>query len=215
MDIRKKYPRTPHLAFSRSMTNDDIMGEGFAFLKPGSQAVVTEKMDGESTTFTRHRYHARSIDSMYHPSRSVAAKLHGEISWKIPENRRIILENCYGAHSIAYGNLPAFLLGIAVIDEVNGDGVFLPWDETLQVFGELGITPVPVLHQGEVTSTSLEKLFTSLDYTSQEGIVVRSAGSFKESEFQENVAKAVRPGHVQTDEHWLRTWEPNSLSQNS
>lgn len=212
MDIRKKYPRTAHLPFSASITDDDILGKQFAFFNGGVEAVVTEKMDGENTTFTRERYHARSIDSMYHPSRSVAAKLHGEISWKIPENHRIILENCYGEHSIAYRELPSFLLGIAVVKEMgDGEGMFLPWDETLDVFQELGITPVPVLYRGEVTLGSLRDIFTSLDYSRQEGIVVRSAGSFLESDFSFNVGKAVRPGHVQTDEHWLRNWTPNAM----
>ena len=189
------------------------MGSEFEFLRPGVEAVVTEKMDGESITFTRHRYHARSIDSMYHPSRSVAAKLHGEISWMIPENRRIILENCYGEHSISYRALPSFLLGIAVVDESeNGGAMSLSWNDTLEVFEKLNIPPVPVLHRGEVSSGALARIFQGLDFSSQEGIVARSAGSFMESEFSRNVGKALRPGHVQTDEHWLRTWRPNSLA---
>lgn len=212
MDIKKKYPRTPHLAFSRSVTNDDIVGESFSFLKPGAIALVTEKMDGENTTFTRNRYHARSIDSQYHPSRSVAAKLHGEISWMIPENRRIILENCYAEHSIRYDSLNDFMQGIAVIDEIDGEGIVLPWDETLEVFSQMGIQPVPTLHLGEVTIPKLQEIFKSLDTEHQEGIVVRLADSFPEGDFENNVAKAVRPGHVQTDEHWLRTWKPNATA---
>lgn len=69
-----------------------------------------------------------------------------------------------------------------------------------------------MLHRGEVSSGALARIFQGLDFSSQEGVVARSAGSFMESEFSSNVGKALRPGHVQTDEHWLRTWRPNYLA---
>jgi len=39
-----------------------------------------------------------------------------------------------------------------------------------------------------------------------EGYVVRNKESFPENEFNQNVAKCVRLGHVQTDEHWTKNW---------
>ena len=45
-----------------------------------------------------------------------------------------------------------------------------------------------------------------------EGYVVRTAQSFGYADFQEHLAKYVRPGHVQTDAHWMHgAVTPNGL----
>lgn len=220
MSIRAKYPRTPHLPFSQSKTSDDISGNDWTFLESKIPVVVTEKMDGECTTLYTDGFHARSLDSRTHPSRSWIAGLHGTISYKIPSHRRIIVESVYAHHSIFYDDLPTYAFGIGVVDllddlgqpSIDGQPIFLDWDSTLEVFTELGITPAPVLYQGVTTMKDLEKLFRKLDWTRQEGIVARSAGSFLEEDFSRNVGKAVRVGHVQSSEHWSRTWVPNKLA---
>ena len=38
---------------------------------------------------------------------------------------------------------------------------------------------------------------------SREGVVVRRAGAFPDEVFSRSLAKWVRKGHVQTDEHWM------------
>lgn len=212
MDIHRKYPRTPHLPFSRSHTSDDVFGQEWAFFSEDADVVVTEKMDGESTTFYRDGFHARSLDSRFHPSRSWVAGLWGQVSWQLPENRRIILENMYAEHSIRYEALPTFAFGIGVVDVTDSLPCFLSWDDTLEIFADLGITPVPTLYRGRVTLGLLREIFENLDVDRQEGIVVRSASSFPEADFSSHVGKAVRPGHVQTEDHWTRTWKPNSLA---
>ena len=40
----------------------------------------------------------------------------------------------------------------------------------------------------------------------REGIVSRNAGCFAVDDFDRNVFKYVRKGHVKTDEHWTRNW---------
>lgn len=57
------YARTPHLPFSKGKTSDDISGDDWEFLKNETPVVVTEKMDGECTTFYNDGFHARSLDS--------------------------------------------------------------------------------------------------------------------------------------------------------
>ena len=42
----------------------------------------------------------------------------------------------------------------------------------------------------------------------REGVVLRLAQGFSVADFQNNVCKSVRFGHVQTDEHWTRKWKP-------
>ncbi|MEI8604633.1 RNA ligase family protein [Pseudoalteromonas sp. B160] len=49
--MRVKYPRTPHLPWSPGATEDDIH-QGNLSCFANKQVVVTEKMDGENTTFT-------------------------------------------------------------------------------------------------------------------------------------------------------------------
>ena len=218
MDPRK-YPRTPHLPFSRSRTSDDIDGTDWNW--QGKEVLVTEKMDGECTTFYNDKFHARSMDSKFHPSRSWVAGLWGNISWKIPDYRRIVLENVYAKHSLGYDHLPTFAFGIGVVDledsegnkTVDGEPIFLDWDSTLEIFEDLGITPVPHLYRGQADFKKLKEIYDSLDFSKNEGIVVRTINSFPEADFEKNVGKAVRPGHVQTDQHWLRTWTPNKMEK--
>jgi hypothetical protein len=52
----------------------------------------------------------------------------------------------------------------------------------------------------------------NLNFEKQEGIVCRVADEFHYDDFQQNYAKAVRKGHVQTDEHWMeKVVVPNKL----
>ena len=215
----RKYPRTVHLPFSGSKTSDDVTGASWKFLREDLEVVITEKMDGENTTLYRDRFHARSVDSKFHESRSWVAGLWGRVSWMIPEGRRVVVENVYAEHSIRYDKLPTFAFGICVIDLLDADGklsehgvpTVLSWDDSLKIFAELGITPVPLLYRGKTSMKHLREVFESLDTYAQEGIVVRTAGSFLEEDFWDNSAKGVRKGHVQTDQHWTRTWRPNKM----
>lgn len=217
-----KYPRTPHLSFSRSATDDDIYGDGnYRFLTPEVGVLVTEKMDGENTTLYSHTYHARSMDSRFHPLRSFVAGFHASISWMIPRYRRVIVENLYAEHSIHYDSLESYQYGIGVVDlldaqgnpSIDGAPTFLEWESTLNIFSEYGITPVPVIASGNLSMREIERIFTSQDHSQHEGIVCRSLGAFAQEDFSRNVAKAVREGHVQDrTKHWnAGVWKKNSL----
>lgn len=205
--MRTKYPSTPHLPFSRSRGEGDFELSDFAFY--GRECIVTEKMDGENTTLYNDYIHARSIDSPTHPSRSWSRAFQGANGWKIPDGIRVTAENMYAEHSIRYENLESFLYGIAVIE----DGMFWGWDDSVLMFEELGMPSVPVLWRGVATEDALSQIASGLDTSAQEGFVVRTADAFAEADFARNVAKWVRPHHVQTDEHWLNTWVPNRLAQ--
>lgn len=207
-----KYPRTFHLPWSEGATNDDkILRNVDHFV--GTDVVVTEKMDGENTTLYTDHYHARSIDSRHHPSRDWLAAFHATISSDIPEGWRICGENVYAQHSIRYENLESYFLGFSVWNENN---VCLSWEETKFWFDLLGITPVRELYVGPFDEARIVELQKSLDKTSVEGYVVRSAKEFQYSEFANNVAKFVRPNHVQTDKHWMHSSiVPNKLKESN
>ena len=89
----------------------------------------------------------------------------------------------------------------------------LPWDETLDVFDMLTITPVKELYRGPWNEAAIAQVAASIDPKTQEGFVVRDAGmidypddSGDAGRFFHSLAKWVRKGHVQTDKHWSFRW---------
>ena len=209
---RVKYPRTYHLAWSPGKTSDDRTMEDPTAEFGEAEVVVTEKMDGENTTMYRDYLHARSIDYAPHRSRDYVKALHGRIAVDIPEGWRVCGENLYGVHSIAYEELPAYLLVFSIWNERNE---CLPWDETVLWATLLDLQAVPVLYRGpwnEAAVRALDNATTSQLGGDREGYVVRLAGGFHYRAFRRSVAKYVRKNHVQTDDHW-KTQEvvPNKL----
>lgn len=206
---RYKYPRTMHLPWSPGLQSDDkvIMTlDGFV----GKQVVVTEKMDGENATLYRDYYHARSIDSNHHVSRDWIKSFHGTVKNSIPENWRICGENLYAEHSIKYDNLPSYFMGFSIWTDEN---ICLSWEDTIEWFALIGIVPVNVRWTGTFENflTQHEK-FDSMASSDVEGYVIRVADAFSFDDFNNCVAKFVRKGHVQTDEHWMhKTVTPNKL----
>ncbi len=208
--MKMKYPKTMHLPWSRSYTDDDkILRDTKHF--EGREIVVTEKMDGENTTMYPDHIHARSLDSKDHSSRHYVKTLHGGIRYLIPENWRLCGENLYAEHSIYYDALPDYFLLFSVWNEQN---VCLSWDDTEQLAQELGIKTVPVLYRGVWNEKAVKACYTRISECGgeQEGYVVRLADSFAYDDFKRSLAKFVRQNHVQTDDHWLsKPVNPNRL----
>lgn len=202
-----KYPRTPHLPYSRTRTDDDkILDSDEHFV--GQWVVITEKMDGENFSGYKDDMHARSVDGRSHPSRDWVKQFHSTFAHDIPEGARVCGENLYAKHSIEYDDLESYFYGFSYWE---GDFCY-DWDCTLLMFELLGITPVKVLFEGIYTTEIGQNLAKSLDTTKQEGFVVRLASSFNYADFKVSVAKFVRPKHVQTSKHWaLQEVIPNKL----
>ncbi|MHB0929516.1 MAG: RNA ligase family protein [Candidatus Nanopelagicales bacterium] len=194
-----KYPRTHHLPWSEGVTDDDrIIGSLSAFLD--QRVIVSVKMDGENTTLYRDYIHARSIDGRSHPSRDWVKQFWSTIQADIPEGWRVCGENLYAKHSIGYDNLPTYFMGFSIWNERN---VCLGWDETLEWFDLLGITPVPLVFDGIFDEKTIRALWNNKDWEKTEGYVVRLADQFNYGEFRHKAAKFVRKGHVQTAKHWM------------
>lgn len=205
-----KYPRTFHLPFSPGWTSDDKVLKSTRHFT-GKQVVVTKKMDGETSTLYSHSFHARSLDGRHHPSRDWLAGFHATFAHDIPEGWRICGENMYARHSIAYDALPSYFLAYSVW---SADNRALAWDPTLEILELLGITPVEEVYRGQYDDKVIQALAEKLDLERDEGLVVRLADSFAYEDFGTSVAKWVRPGHVQTDEHWMHgTIVPNQLAR--
>jgi hypothetical protein len=204
-----KYPRTYHCPWSLGMHDDDRMHKDMSQFE-GKRVIVTIKMDGENTSMYRDYYHARSIDGRNHPSRSWAKQFHAQICGEIPEGWRVCCENLYAEHSISYDDLKSFVYGFSIWNNMNE---CLGWDETMEWFELLGITPVEVLYDGIYDEAKIRSLWTEKDWEKVEGYVLREADSFAYGEFRNKVAKFVRPKHVQTAKHWMygQQVKPNKM----
>ncbi|WP_373689369.1 RNA ligase family protein [Rhizobium leguminosarum] len=132
------------------------------------------------------------------------------MSPQLADEERIIGENLYARHSIAYQALPSYFLGFAWIvgDEVQS------WDTTLARFEELSIPPVPTIYRGPYRPGLFDDLAKTLDLNKQEGFVARTAGAFAENAMPECVGEYVREGHVHTETHWMKAeLIPNRLAE--
>lgn len=195
-----KYPRTHHLPWSAGVNDDDrVLGSLSAF--HGKRVIVTEKMDGENTTLYRDYTHARSVDGRGHPSRNWVKQFWSGISADIPDGWRVCGENLYARHSIHYAALPSYFMGFSIWNEGN---VCLGWDETMEWFTLLGITPVPVLYDELFDEKTIRHLWQESRWGHSEGYVVRLAEPIGYGEFRQKVGKFVRKGHVQTIRHWMQ-----------
>jgi len=159
------------------------------------------------TTLAPTKHYARSLDSVNNGTRSWVSRLHSNISFLLPEDYRICGENVFCKHSIFYDNLETYFYGFSMWKDTS----CLSWDETLEWFSLLNITPVPVLYDG-IYDENLIKGLWPISTHEAEGYVIRLADSFEYDTFKLNVAKFVRKDHVQTQDHWsFQKIIPNKL----
>jgi hypothetical protein len=195
-----KYPRTHHVPWSEGLNPDDRMLPNMSHFE-GRRVIVTEKMDGENTTMYQDYIHARSLDGRNHASRNWVKNFWGQICGDIPLGWRVCGENLFAKHSIAYDQLPTYFMGFSMWNDRNE---CLSWDETLEYFNLMGITPVPVLYDGIYDETAIKALYNpKTDWQTREGYVIRVADGFAYGQFRTSVAKFVRKNHVQTVKHWM------------
>lgn len=207
-----KHPRLYHLPWSDSLTDDDRILTNLDGLI-GKEVVVTEKADGEQTTIYNDYLHARSIDGPSHASRNLVKSFAAQWQYGLSDEQRICGENVYAAHSIAYDETnpaPHHFLGFSMWEGMT----CLSWDETMENFAILGVTPVREMWRGVFDEQAIRALYDpARDWNTIEGYVVRLADSFSYGEFRQSVAKYVRRGHVQTAKHHWRSQKiiPNTF----
>jgi hypothetical protein len=212
MEHAIKYPKTFHTPFSQGLQNDDRRMEDETCFD-GKEVAITIKMDGENTSMYRDGIHARSLYAMSHPSQHYIKGFWGSIRYTIPEGWRICGENMYARHSIEYNDLESYFYVFSVWNEKNE---CLSLKDTLDFCKERDLTHVEVVCVVQdlglgVIMDVLEPIYQSVVARGHEGIVVRNTQSYRFEDFQQNVAKAVRKNHVQTQTHWTKTWVPNKL----
>ena len=207
-----KYPGTPYWPWSPSIgRGDDVHANPERFV--GKDVVVTEKLDGGNTLLHGGQVFARSVSAPSDAKWMAMVKKHH--AWKVTE-RDVWLygEDIYGVHSIEYDPVPeqetfyAFALR-------DGTGAFAAFAEVQSYAAGRDIPVVPVLFCGRFDSADAIRAFMQHTHGEpsalggeREGVVMRLARAFPATEFRDSVCKSVRPGHVQTDEHWTRRWRP-------
>ena len=198
---KHKHPRIPHLPWSPGWSRDDLKLSGVSNFKK-QYVVVTLKMDGMNISMYNNWIHARSVEYlMRHESTDYVKGLYSKIMRDIPDGWRVCGENLHAKHSIHYQNLPAFFLVHSIW---NDRGRCLPWCETEEWTELLGLQTVPVVYCGMFDYNIVRHMHMD-EYQGDEceGFVVRHAESFERIGAHLCMAKFVRAGHVQTDEHWL------------
>jgi ATP-dependent RNA circularization protein (DNA/RNA ligase family) len=203
-----KYPRTYHLPWSLGVQSDDkIIKSLDQFI--GREIVVTEKLDGENTSFYNDHMHARSLDSCHNVTRDWCKKLQACLANDIPEFWRLCGENVNYEHSLRYEDLVSFFYLFSIWNEKN---MCLSWDETLDWADILDLATPKVFYRGVWDEERLRELAKNLDTNVIEGYVVRVVDGFHRDEFPLLATKFVREGHVQPDsKHWLVDTKPNKL----
>ena len=179
------------------------------------EIVITEKLDGASTLLHQGLAHPRSAGAPSQaPWLGMVRKHH---AWKVTDPSAFLYgEDIQAVHSIRYAPIPEdrTFHAFALLQ----DGRFASWDELDEFAQGLRIPTAPLLFRGAFASIRELNGFIQAAHHGKgalgplrEGVVIRTAGSFPSREFDRNVCKSVRAGHVQTLEHWRRNWETCQL----
>lgn len=208
-----KYNRTLHLPWSPGKGSDDKVATSVESLLK-RPIIITEKIDGSNASLEFDGCFARTHSGPpTHLSFDGLKALHAQVKHNIPKNIQIFGEWCYALHSISYDKLPDYFLmfGIRELDKREDTDLsfWYAWGELKEWALDFKIPTVPSLWEGTVSSEKELKVLTeklvsepSAFGTTREGVVIRIADVFSDSEFSNCVMKYVRANHVQTDEHW-------------
>lgn len=180
-----KYPSTPHLPFSETVTSDLTLTKNGLDFSSGVELIVTEKMDGGNISMYRDGFHARSLDSDIGTWDHLAKAECSARRFLIPERYRISGEYLAARRSVAYHDLKAPIL---VFGAWYGEQL-LDWDETQALADSIGLPTVSVLYRGTDWNGALNA-WSKFGRTSEtsEGFVVRYSGAFSLQEFPERIA---------------------------
>jgi RNA ligase len=226
MSISKKYGRTYQYPFSPGTTSDDRINHTYwQNIQQIDKLIHTEKLDGENNCLSRHGVFARS-----HAAPTVSAWTNQiRQKWELIKNDlgnlEIFGENLFAIHSIEYQQITShfYVFGVREFDR------WLSWEETKFYAQMLDFETVPVIKtiqnfvdenifkQDVLSIISQPSIFDSVDFQTQqpctmEGIVSRNMDEYLVEDFEKNVFKYVRKGHVKTDEHWTRNWKRAKLN---
>lgn len=215
MNTPPKYPSSSHWPWSLTVHKDDRYHqnpEDFV----GVEVVITEKLDGGNTCLSKGEVYARStgqpaIQGWF----AMVKKYHAWKTVNLSPATYVYGEDIAALHSIKYSVSMADTYFVFAIRE--GD-IFLSYDDMVAKAASLDLPTTPLLFRGTFSKVSdITAWFSdnikqpSAFGSDREGFVMRFAGASTADEFPNKIAKYVRAGHVQTNEHWTRNWQWNEL----
>ena len=211
-----KYPRTFHLPYSETITDDDKRLSSDEHFKQMDCVVVTEKMDGQNqTVYSDGYYHARSVDGKDKSWDKWFKQYIQKWCRDIPNGYRVCGECLFAKHSIDY-YFPNDGYLFQMFSMYDNNNVCLSWEQTWMWCDLLGLKQVNVIYFGkynkDIILTAFEK-YKQKQNREVEGFVIRNVDSFHYDDFSKNIAKYVRKNHVQTNEHWTKNWKPNKVDE--
>ncbi|RKO71761.1 2'-5' RNA ligase [Sphingobacterium puteale] len=222
-----KYGRTYHFPFSPGTSSDDRFNYGYwKDIQSFSELLYTEKLDGENNCLSRRGVFARSHAAPTTSPWTAQLREHWGRLKNDLGNLEFFGENLYAVHSIEYTQLEHYYYVFAV----RVKDTWLSWEEVSFYAALFDLPLVPVLRSEKVADiqqliqleetvqnlASQPSVLGSMDpiqgtECTSEGLVCRNADAYPVSMFQHNVFKYVRKGHVQTDEHWTKSWKRTKL----
>ena len=112
----------------------------------------------------------------------------------------------FAQHTIHYDLLPSYAIGLGVWSKSKN--CLLSYNECLEWFQLLGITPAPLLYRGIYNEDKIKECFTGKSKLAssyiQEGYVVRLAEEIPRTQFKMKAAKFVTTKVSITSEHWSK-----------
>lgn len=207
-----KYPHTPYAVNSPSADEMDVRETGYSPMScfVNKPCIATLKLDGSNALIGAEDVCARNGVHAEHKSYDLLKSQHKGIAHLIPKGVQVHGEWCFAKHSIEYKDelaLGSYFYVFAVY--FRDYHLWLGWDGVEWWAERLGFPIIPVLDkfclesEGEVYDR-FDKIGNKVIADGHEGIVIRSTYPFYYGQFRDNVAKWVRPNHVQTDVHWSR-----------
>ena len=198
-----------HLPWSPGASKDDRIAADVSTLL-NVPIIISEKLDGSNTSLEKEGCFARThAGPPTHVSFDGLKALHASMKYCIPNDVQIFGEWCFALHSNAYDSLPSYFLMFGVRCFSEDIPYWYSWESVESWSEAVGISTVPVLWQGTISSEKELQILTeslvkqpSACGPIREGVVVRVADQFNDEEFAKSVMKWVRKDHVQTIEHW-------------
>lgn len=207
-----KYPRTPHLPNSPGATRDDRVLDDVAGLLR-RELIISEKLDGSGVALradTPHPFARSHSGPPAHPSFAPLKAIHAAVRTSLPESATVYGEWCYAVHSHVYTEISTDLWTNLFLFAVREDnGIWRSWEAVESLALGLGLRAAPVVGRN-VFFTEDDLIAEAARFGAEpstlggtrEGVVVRDAGGFSDSEFPLRVAKWVRKFAV--GKHWSR-----------
>jgi hypothetical protein len=206
----------PHLVAGRGTADDTVLGPAERDALLHRPSVVEEKLDGANVMVWWEDGWVRSsgragpggLDraGQLGPLRSWLAERAETLRPLLESGRALYAEWLLFTHTVAYERLPAYLVGLDVLEP---DGAFAPVDTRNRLLADAGLAHPPELFRGTLGDVAATEALigpSRVGGQRMEGVVVRSLDGR-----EPRLAKLLAPGFVVLDDEAWRHGRPKNL----